>query len=149
MEDAYTFLQDNDVKESEFRKGLGGKRMACDFRNDVKPFEDYIVQDEQGKYEVNGSPYKQIALTKDNPAEENRVYEKKIPKSRLDERHYNLIKDWVKGTYLEEVIKSFKGEGTRARIAMMDPGAYVAEHIDYNTDYSIRFHIPNTTNRDC
>ena len=25
----------------------------------------------------------------------------------------------------------------------------VAEHIDYNTDYSIRFHIPITTNKDC
>ena len=43
IEDAYKFLQDNDVEESEFRKGLGDKRMAWDFRNYVKPFEDYIV----------------------------------------------------------------------------------------------------------
>ena len=81
--------------------------------------------------------------------QEKRVYEKKIPKSRLDERHYNKVKDWVKGTYLEEVITSFKAETTRARIAIMDPGAYVAEHIDYNTDYSVRFHIPITTNVKC
>ena len=54
IEDAYQFLQDNDVKESEFRNGLGGKRMAWDFRNYVKPFEDYIVEDGKGKYEVNG-----------------------------------------------------------------------------------------------
>jgi len=25
----------------------------------------------------------------------------------------------------------------------------VAEHIDYNTDYSVRFHIPITTNEKC
>ena len=149
IEDAYKFLQDNDVAESEMRIGLGGKRMAWDFRNYVKPFEEYIVEDGEGRYEVNGSPYKQIALTKYNPDEENRVYDKKIPKSRLDERHYNLIKDWVKGTYLEDILKTFKGEVTRARIAIMAPGAYVAEHIDYNTDYSIRFHIPITTNKDC
>jgi hypothetical protein len=149
IEDAYKFLQDNDVEESEFRKGLGDKRMAWDFRNYVKPFEDYIVKDDDGKYEVSGSPYKQIALTEYNPEMEDRVYEKKIPKTRLDERHYNKVKDWVKGSYLEEVITSFKSETTRARIAIMDPGAFVAEHIDYNTDYSIRFHIPITTNKDC
>lgn len=149
IEDAYKFLQDNDVNESELRNGLGNKRMAWDYRNYVKPFENYIAKDKEGKYEVNGSPYKQIALTQYNPNEEKRVYDKKIPKTRLDERHYNKIKDWVKGTYLEEVITSFKAETTRARIAIMDPGAYVAEHIDYNTDYSVRFHIPITTNEDC
>ena len=148
IEEAYTFLQDNDVKESDLTNGLGGKRMAWDFRNYVKPFEEYIEKDDNGKFQVNGSPYKQIALTQYNPEMENRVYRKKIPKSRLDERHYNKIKDWVKGTYLEEVITSFKGETTRARIAIMEPGAYVAPHIDYNTDYSIRFHIPITTNKD-
>jgi len=149
IEDAYSFLQDNDVAESEMRVGLGNKRMAWDFRNYVKPFENYIVEGDDGKFEVNGSPYKQIALTEYNPEMEDRVYDKKIPKTRLDERHYNKIKDWVKGSYLEEVITSFKSETTRARIAIMDPGAYVAEHIDYNTDYSVRYHIPITTNKDC
>lgn len=149
IEEAYKFLQDNDVKESDLRNGLGGKRMAWDFRNYVKPFEEYIVKNEDGKFEVNGSPYKQIALTEYNANMENRVYNKKIPKTRLDERHYNKIKNWVKGTYLETIINSFKSEVTRARIAIMEPGAFVSEHIDYNTDYSIRFHIPITTNKDC
>ena len=149
IEDAYKFLQDNDVEESELRKGLGNKRMAWDYRNYVKPFDNYIVKGDDDKYHVSGSPYKQIALTEYNPDMENRVYEKKIPKSRLDERHYNKIKEWVKGTYLEQVITSFKSETTRARIAIMDPGAFIAEHIDYNTDYSVRYHIPITTNNDC
>jgi hypothetical protein len=149
IEDAYKFLQDNDVEESELRKGLGDKRMAWDYRNYVKPFDNYIVKGDDDKYHVSGSPYKQIALTEYNPDMEDRIYEKKIPKSRLDERHYNKIKDWVKGTYLEEVINSFKSETTRARIAIMDPGAFIAEHIDYNTDYSVRYHIPIVTNKDC
>ena len=55
----------------------------------------------------------------------------------------------MKGTYIEEVLKSFKAEHTRARIAVMDPGAYIGDHIDYNTDYSVRYHIPLTTNDDC
>ena len=149
IEDAYKFLQDNDVEESELRKGLGNKRMAWDYRNYVKPFDNYIVKGDDDKYHVSGSPYKQIALTEYNPDMEDRIYEKKIPKSRLDERHYNKIKDWVRGTYLEEVINSFKSETTRARIAIMDPGAFIAEHIDYNTDYSVRYHIPIVTNKDC
>ena len=149
IEDAYEWLQNNDVEESELRKGLGGKKMAWDFRNYVKPFENYIHETDDGNYEVSGSPYKQIALTEYNKDVENRIYEKKIPKSRLDERHYNKVVDWVKGTYIEEILKGFKAEHTRARIAIMDPGAYVGEHIDYNTDYSIRYHIPITTNENC
>ncbi len=149
IEEAYQFLQENDVEQSALKEGLGGKRMAWDFRNYVKPFEKYIEKDDKGKYQVNGSPYKQIALTQYNPEMEDRVYDKKIPKTRLDERHYNKVKDWVKGTYLEEVLTSFKAEFTRARIAVMNPGAFVSEHIDYNTDYSVRYHIPITTNKDC
>lgn len=149
IEEAYEWLQKNDVAESELTKGLSGKRMSWDFRNYVKPFENYIAENGEGKYEVTGSPYKQIALTEYNPEMENREYEKKIPKSRLDERHYNKIVDWAKGTYLEEVLNTFQAEHTRARIAVMDPGAYVGEHIDYNTNYSVRYHIPITTNKDC
>lgn len=148
IEDAYEWLRQNDVAESELSKGLNGKRMSWDFRNYVKPFENYIKKDGE-KFIVDGSPYKQIALTEYNPEMENRDYEKKIPKYRLDERHYNKVVDWVAGTYIEEVLNSFKAEHTRARIAVMDPGAYVSEHIDYNTDYSVRYHIPLTTNEDC
>lgn len=149
IEDAYNWLQLNDVAESELTKGLNNKKMSWDFRNYIKPFEKYIVKENEDTYKVIGSPYKQIALTEYNLEMEKRIYDKKIPKNRLDERHYNKIVDWAKGTYLEKILKSFKAEHTRARIAIMDPGAYVNEHIDYNTDYSIRYHIPITTNDDC
>ena len=52
---AYTFLQDNDVEESDLRQGLGGKRMAWDFRNYVKPFDEYIEKDDNGKFQVKPS----------------------------------------------------------------------------------------------
>lgn len=150
FESAYKFLQYNDVIESELRKGLPkNKRMAWDFKNYVKPFENYIYKTKSGHFKINGSPYKQITLTEFNLDEANRKYKKKIPISRLDERHYNKIKKWVKGTYFEEVLKSFHGEVHRARIVIMDSGAFVSEHIDYDTDYSVRYHIAITTNINC
>ena len=150
IEEAYQWLEDNDVEEADLKGQLpAGRRMAWDFRNYVKQYDDFIKEGDDGKYVVDQSPYKQIAFTAYNPDEENRVYEKKMPKSRLDERHYNKIKDWVKGTYIEEVINSFKGETHRARVAIMEPGCLINPHIDYNTDYSVRYHIPLTTNKDC
>lgn len=150
IEDAYIFLQNNDVLESELTRKLPqNRRMRWDFRNYVKPFENYITKHTDGNYNIIGSPYKQIAMTEFNPEATKRNYKVKIPKTRLDERHYNKLKSWVKGTYIEEVLKSFKGEVHRARVAIMDPGAYVSEHIDYNTDYSVRYHIPIVTNEKC
>lgn len=150
IEEAYQFLQDNDVEQENVREQLpASKRMGWDFRDYVTRFDDFIEKDDNGKFIVSKSPYKQIAFTEYNPQEEDRVYDKKLPKSRLDERHYNKIRDWVKGTYIEEVINSFKGETHRARVAVMEPGCYIKPHIDYNTDYSVRYHIPLTTNKDC
>lgn len=146
MKEAYEFLQDNDVEELLHP---AGKKIAWPMSSLRKMVWDFIEEDDNGKFVINHSPYRQIALTEYNPDEENRIYDKKIPKSRLDERHYNKIKDWVKGTYIEEVINSFKGETHRARVAIMEPGFNIKPHIDYNTDYSVRYHIPLTTNKDC
>ena len=86
---------------------------------------------------------------KNNPIIQGRWYKinKKV-KKRIKAK-YHKIKDWVKGTYIEEVINSFKGETHRARVAIMEPGCLINPHIDYNTDYSVRYHIPLTTNKDC
>ncbi len=150
IEEAYEFLQKNDVNESELTSGLPQeRRMTWDFRNYVKPFEKYIQKGADGKYKITGSPYKQIAITQYNENSANRHYEVSIPKSRLDERHYNKIKNWAKGSYIEEVLNTFKGSVHRARIAIMEPGAFVGAHIDYNTDYSVRYHIPLITNSEC
>lgn len=140
LEEAYSWLEDNNIsKENQI---INGKKFAPDFRN-------YIQKSYDNKYEVNASPYKQIGLTEYNPDAENRVYDKKIPKSRLDERHYNKPVDWILGTYIEDVLNTFIAEHTRARVAVMNPGTHIKEHIDYDTDYSVRYHIPLETNNNC
>lgn len=141
IEDAYSFLQNNDVLKSELTRRLPqNRRMQWDFRK-------YITKRTDGNYDVTGSPYKQIAMTEFNPKTTVKNYKVKIPKNRVDERHYNKLKSWIKGTYIEEALKLFKGEVHRVRVAVMNPGAYISEHIDYNTDYSVRYHIPIITNK--
>ena len=63
-----------------------------------------------------------------------------------DERNYNKIVDWAKGTYIEEVLNMFQSPYTRARIIIKKPGSFILPHIDYNTTYSVRYYIPLVTN---
>lgn len=71
---------------------------------------------------------------------------KTVKNPMKDERRYTKVLDWVKDTYLEEVLNTFKGQVTRTHMRRMNPGGYIKYHYDYNTKYSIRFHIPLTTN---
>jgi hypothetical protein len=57
------------------------------------------------------------------------------------ETSYAKLVSWAKGTYFEKVIDSFKGGVTRVRVARMLPGCHVKKHIDYNTDFSVRYHV--------
>ena len=93
--------------------------------------------------------YKLMNLTEYDSTVSSRDFAVRIPKNRLDERQYNKLKPWVIGTYLEEVISTFKGHVTRVRVARMEPGCVIDEHIDYNTNYSIRVHVPLITNDQC
>ena len=66
----------------------------------------------------------------------------------FDERRYTKILQWAKGTYIEEVINTFKSQVTRVHMRRMLPEGYLNYHMDYDTKYSIRFHIPLKTNPD-
>lgn len=63
-----------------------------------------------------------------------------------DERNYTKLVEWAKGTYIEELLHKFKGRTTRSRLLITEPGGFILPHMDYNTNYSIRFHIPIQTN---
>lgn len=80
----------------------------------------------------------------DNGVMKNIAEAKKDP--RWDERKYTKIADWAKGTYIEEVLKSFKGQVSRCNIRVMDAGGSISEHMDYDTTFSMRYHIPLVTN---
>jgi len=63
----------------------------------------------------------------------------------MDERRYTRRKDICTG-YWNTILDSFKAPITRTRFAYMAPGHKIKPHIDYNTTYSIRVHIPIITN---
>lgn len=93
--------------------------------------------------------YTQVGMTQYNPKAVNREYNIKISNRRPDERHYNSLRPELEGSYIHEVMNTFRGEATRTRIAILKPGAAIKPHIDYNTDYSVRYHIPLKTNDLC
>ena len=63
----------------------------------------------------------------------------------LDERNYTKRKDICTG-YWNTILDSFKAPITRTRFAFLAPKYEIKPHIDYNTTYSIRVHIPIITN---
>ena len=129
IEDAYKYLRNSGIKPESMRWN----------------YMNFVKNSRKG-FKLKNNPYKQMALTEYNPKFNHKKFKVQIPKNRLDERQYNQIKPWVKNTYLEKVLSTFKGFVTRARISRMEPGCIIDEHIDYNTDYSIRVHIPIRTN---
>lgn len=132
IEEAYEYLRESGIKDSS---------MKWDYRN--------FIEYKNGGIHLKNNPYKQMSITEYNPDFDSGNFEVKIPKNRLDERQYNKIKPWAAGTYLEKALSTFKGFVTRARVSRMEPGCVISEHIDYNTDYSIRIHIPLRTNDKC
>jgi hypothetical protein len=65
----------------------------------------------------------------------------------LDERNYTKRKDICSG-YWNTILDTFKSPVTRTRFAFLAPNHKIKPHIDYNTTYSIRIHIPIITNPD-
>jgi hypothetical protein len=131
----------------------------------------FLTEEEKKNYHVrqDGDFYKQLALTDLNPKymamkssinveERSRdsafMRLKRIdPKREIyqpyaDEKNYDLRRDFVRGP-LAELIDSFKGQVARPRFALLRPGFKIDPHIDHNTDYCLRVHIPLITNEKC
>lgn len=66
----------------------------------------------------------------------------------MDERRYTKRKDICTG-YWNDILDTFKSTVTRTRFAYLAPAHIISPHIDYNTTYSIRIHIPIITNEGC
>lgn len=140
----YTF--DIDKILAVFQEHLGGLE---DHQSD----RDFIVsQNDRGYTSYSAGNYNLYTVTefdpdfkpKDNGVMKNIAESKKDP--RWEERAYVKIADWVKGTYIEEVLKTFKGQVSRCNVRVMDPGGKITEHMDYDTTFSVRYHIPLITN---
>lgn len=115
----------------------------------------------RGQYD--GQMYRQMALTEfdygaypginsiDAVADKRKAIRSATNRSspnylpQLDERNYRIPNSRAKGLILD-ILSSFKAKFTRSRLAVLMPGFEGKPHIDYNTDYSIRIHIPIFTN---
>jgi hypothetical protein len=62
-----------------------------------------------------------------------------------DERNFTRRTKYATGVFAE-ILDAFKGKVTRTRFAVAQPGFRTDTHIDANTDYTIRIHIPIITN---
>ncbi len=100
-------------------------------------FNEEALRDRDVVFSKNPLSMKE-RLSRLNPSSENYS-------PYADERNYNKRKPIVTG-YLEELLNSFKGPVTRVRFAAMNPGFKLVPHIDYDTDYIVRFHFPIITN---
>ena len=117
----------------------------------------FIREDEQGKGASDF--YRQLSLTEYNGQPEDIVpsntsiatYKTSADKSSkhynpiLDERNYTRRKGICTG-YWNTILDTFKAPITRTRFAYLAPNYSIKPHIDYNTTYSIRVHIPIVTN---
>lgn len=67
-----------------------------------------------------------------------------------DERCYNKIRPLVPklAPYTLSILQSFSGRTTRVRYAKLAPYFSIKPHIDYDTSYSVRYHIALKTNNE-
>lgn len=100
---------------------------------DFEPSKDQLVN-KCGPYLLNDE-YEQTYITYSNDKDA-------MLRDKADERTYTNLYDKYKGTYVEEVLNSFKSPYTRARLIVQKPGAYILPHMDYDTKFSVRFFIP-------
>lgn len=132
-----------------------------DFYNSSSKLEHLKKFAEASEDVTKGSQfYRQLSLTEFDGEKVERILEKDTSiktyrKSTntedpsydpvMDERRYTKRKDICTG-YWNNILDTFKAPVTRTRFAYMAPGHSIKPHIDYNTTYSIRVHIPIVTN---
>ncbi len=107
--------------------------------------------------EWSKASYAQMSLTefddgfslKDRTTKSQSHWDRRIAKNdpAADERWYRRVKESVP-PYLKEVLNTFEGFH-RSRIARLAPHSEIKPHVDYDTTYSLRVHIPIQTNDGC
>lgn len=102
--------------------------------------------------------YSQLALSEwdenysldKRPSRSGTIWDRTYAKKNIlaDERFYGKPIDGIP-SYLASVLKEFRPYLHRCRFAKLNPHCEVKPHIDYDTTYSIRLHIPILTNDKC
>ncbi len=127
-----------------------------------------VIQSESQGDELSGSQYRQLALTRFDQSKKSSQFSSELeplkatsgkqlmqrvdPKSEFyvpeaDERNYTVRTEVAVDSFAR-LLDSFKAKVTRSRFAVLMPGFRTATHIDSDTDYTVRIHIPIVTNPD-
>lgn len=131
-------------------------RSLCEIFEQLPPF--FMEEGYDVSTHGESVAYKQLALTEfDSQFSLNQrlersgtFWDKTSPhrNPKADERFYRKLRDNIPD-YLLHVVKTFSPYVHRARFARLAPGHMVKPHIDYDTSYSIRLHIPIVTDESC
>ncbi len=71
----------------------------------------------------------------------------KIPE--LNEFNYDKPTELLKGSYIEECLRSFRSRPTRVRLIKLKAGQTLPPHIDYDPSYAVRILIPVVSSPQC
>lgn len=96
---------------------------------------------------VNGS-WEWFSAKKEGPirGENYRKYIESPPENSIFHEKAFSKKTEIFDSFWEEILGAFRGKPTRVRFAKLLPGFQLHPHIDYDTTFSIRIHIPILTN---
>lgn len=123
--------------------------------------------DESGYEQVNLTSYNEIDSSdgydkatwqwwnsrKDLDSKTKQWYYRKALQQKLNglestfETSYDKINS-LSDDYLKSILNKFKGKVTRVRWAVANPGMKMQPHIDYDTVYAVRYHLPIITNKE-
>lgn len=116
--------------------------------------ENHQMLPPQFPIENKNSGYRQIALTEYDSNKEAKpsliqdsFWDNRVIKDNpmADERFYNKQKPNLPNSF-QEIIDFFSPHIHRTRLALLPAGHSIKPHIDYDTKYSIRVHIPIWSN---
>jgi len=136
MCETYTKLPSMFFKKEE----LEGVERACDIDWERASYQQISLVDFDESYNLDQRTEKSgtrwdTTVAKNNPRADERFFRKRhqdVPE------YFNHVLD----TIGREIVH-------RTRFAKLNPKSQIKPHIDYNTEYGIRLHIPIITNKGC
>lgn len=165
------YLRENDLLNPERYNELSPGTSFFDTMISYRPTwrGRFLTEEEKRNYHrrQDGEFYKQLALTDLNPQYKESSIDveartqdsafmrlkridpkRKIYQAYADEKNYDLRREFVRGP-LAKLLDSFEGHVARPRLALLRPGFKIDPHIDHNTSYCLRVHVPLITNEKC
>lgn len=132
-----------------------------------KDKQKFYDTDESGYEQVNLTSYNEIDTSdgydkaqwqwwnsrKDLTLAERKSFYRKALQNKLDGLESTLETSYAKMNaltdgYMKEILQRHKGQVTRVRWAVANPGMQMQPHLDYDTTYAVRYHYPIITNSD-